>query len=93
MTAAELATLIAAATPGVVALARLVRQGDQVRKVEASRRDQGERIGDVRTELDVLRGRVEELSRSVHAGAPPPFRPMGAPVDRSHLLPRRETPR
>lgn len=64
--ASAVATLIAAATPGIVALARIYRQGDTVRRLELSHPERGKRIGDVATELAVLQGRVEELSRLVH---------------------------
>jgi hypothetical protein len=88
--AAELATLIVAVTPGVVALAKAYRQTDQVRKLEEQRPRTGDRFGALEKEVDRLAGRMEELSRALWAR---PHRPLGAPVDRGDLLPRKDDDR
>jgi len=89
VTPAELAAVIVAVTPGVVALARMHRQSDQVRKLEEQRPKTGDRFGELETKVDRLVGQVDVLLRLTpkrRATLPPdpparPHRALGAPAE------------
>lgn len=88
MTAAELAAVIVAVTPGVLALARMHRQSDQVRKLEEQRPRTGDRFGGLETKVDQLRGQVDVLLLVLEAPRRPtaeisarPHRALGAPPE------------
>ena len=60
--------LLGALAQATVALSKVWRIHERLRELEQARPAQGGRIGDVEKAADILRGRVEELSRSVNKG-------------------------
>jgi hypothetical protein len=89
MNAAELAAVIVAVTPGVVALAKMYRQTDQVRKLEEQRPKTGDRFAELETKVDHLRGQVDVLLLVLKVRRPTAenrTRALGEPVDRGDII-------